>query len=113
EFIPGAKEGTFAVRETPEMFGTRLLKEIAENPTKYFARVELTRTDADLKQLEYEMINIYHTIKFMDRNSAWWKNESQCEATFRCPYIPVCYNNVDVSNGIVPDGFKCILKDRK
>lgn len=113
EVTPGKKEGTFAVRETPEMFGTRLLKEIAENPEKYFARRELSRTADDMKQLEYEMVNIYHTIKFMDRNGAWWKNEQQCEATFKCPYIPVCYNNVDVSNGIVPDGFKCILKDKK
>lgn len=104
--IPGAKEGTFAVRETPEMFGARLLVDIAERPDFYFARREIPRTAAELKAFEYEIYNIYHTIKFISKNNGWWTNEQQCEATFRCPYISICYNNVEVVDGTVPEGFK-------
>ncbi len=103
---PGAKEGTFTIRETPDMYGARLLKDIGERPEFYFARKEITRTEADLKKFEQEVYNMYHTIKFMDRNDAWWMNEQQCEATFRCSNIDICYNNVDLSDGHIPEGFK-------
>ena len=102
----GAKEGTFAIRETPDMYGARLLKDIAERPEFYFARKEITRTAQDLKKFEQEVYNIYHTIKYMDRNNTWWQNENQCEATFRCSNLDICYNNIDLSGGHVPDGFK-------
>jgi len=102
----GKKEGTFAVRETPEMFGARLLADIAERPDFYFARREISRTDAELKALAWDIYNIYHTVKFMNKTGAWWTNEQQCEATFRCPYTSICYNNIEVSDGVVPEGFK-------
>lgn len=106
EVTPGAKEGTFSVRETPEMFGARLLVDIAERPNFYFARREISRTAAELRTFEYEIYNIYQTIKFMNKNGRWWTNEQQCEATFRCPYISICYNNIKVDGGTVPEGFK-------
>lgn len=110
EVTPGAKEGAFAVRETPEMFGTRLLADIVERPEFYFARRDISRTDAELKAFEWDIYNIYKTIKFMDKNNRWWTNEQQCEATFRCSYVPICYNNIKVDDGIVPDGFECLFK---
>jgi len=36
EIEPGSKPGTFAIRETPDMFGARLLKDITERPEFYF-----------------------------------------------------------------------------
>ena len=109
----GKKEGTFAIRETPEMFGTRLLADIGERSDFYFARREISRTDQELKALAWDIYNIYHTIKFMYKSDTWWTNEQQCEAKFRCPYIPICYNNVNVDDGTVPDGFKCIFNKEK
>ena len=105
---PGAKEGTFTIRETPDMYGARLLKDIGERPEYYFYRKEITRTADDIKKFEQEVYNIYHTIKFIEKNDAWWPDESQCEAKFKCSYLDICYNNVDVSNGQVPDGFKLL-----
>lgn len=106
EVEPGAKEGTFAIRETPDMYGARLLKDIGERPEFYFCRKEITRTADDLKKFEQEIFNIYHTVKFMGRNNTWWQCESQCEATFRCSYLDICYNNIDLSNDKVPEGFR-------
>ncbi|KKN77460.1 hypothetical protein LCGC14_0360190 [marine sediment metagenome] len=113
EVEPGKKEGTCAIRETPEMFGTRLLADIGERQEFYFARREISRTDKELEALAWDIYNIYHTIKFMYKSNAWWTNEQQCEAKFRCSYIPICYNNVNVDDGTVPDGFKCIFKKEK
>jgi len=113
EFTPGKKEDTFAIRETPEMFGARLLQDIQERPEYYFARRPIARTDADLRQFEKEVYHIYRTIRQMAKDDAWFMNESQCEATFKCSYCPLCYHNVDVSDGSTPDGFKRIFGGEK
>jgi len=106
ETDPGAKEGTFAIRETPDMFSARLLKDIAERPEFYFARKSLARTKNDLKRFEQELYGLYQSIRYIDKITGWWHNESQCEATFRCPYISICYNNVQIDKDNIPEGFK-------
>jgi hypothetical protein len=106
---PGSKPGTFAIRETPDMFGARLLKDITERPKFYFRCVELTRTDAELKAFEQELYDIAQNMRFMIRSGRFYTNEHQCEATFRCDYIEQCYNRVQVDQDHVPDNMKCIF----
>jgi hypothetical protein len=48
EKIPGAKEGTFAIRETPGMYGARMQRHFLKEPNRYFQRKEICRTEADL-----------------------------------------------------------------
>lgn len=112
EVTPGKKEGTFAIRETPEMFGARLLADIRENPEKHFARKSIARTDEELARLDKEYYNLARVAHFMGQRSLWFVNENHCTATYRCSFYPICFYNVDVSNGQVPDGFKC-LKGKK
>ena len=107
EHEPGKKEGTFAIRETPEMFGARLLQDIGERPEFYFARREVARTTGDFERFQRELLSIYQTIRLMRKNDSWYHNDQQCEATYKCPYIPICYANKDVSEEI-PNGFKKI-----
>ncbi len=106
EVEPGKKEGTFQIRETPDMFGARLLVDIGERPDFYFACKELARTDADFKRFEKQIYGIYKSLKFITALDAFWQDETQCEATFKCPYIPYCYNNVQPDPAKLPEGFK-------
>ncbi len=106
----GAKPGTFTIRETPDMFGARLLKDITERPEFYFRCIELTRTDAELKAFEQELYDIAQNMMFMIRSGRFYTNEHACEATFRCDYIEQCYNRVQVDQDHVPDGMKCIFR---
>jgi hypothetical protein len=110
---PGKKEGTFAIKETPDMFGARLLQDITQRPEFYFCTKEIARTDDDLVRFESELFNMYQTIRTMKKNKAWWCNETQCEATFKCPYINFCYSNKIVGENEIPEGFKCIFKKEK
>ena len=110
EVEPGAKPGTFAIRETPDMFGARLLKDITERPEFYFRCIELTRTDAELKAFEQELYDICKNMQFMIRSGRFYTNEHQCEATFRCDYIESCYNRVQIDQDHVPDGMRCIFR---
>lgn len=112
EVTPGKKAGTFAIRETPEMFGARLLADIRENPGKHFARKEIARTDPELAQADREYYNIARLTNIAARQGLWFKNEHQCDALWRCPFHPICFYNLDVSNGQVPDGFVCLNKEK-
>jgi len=107
---PGKKEGTAAIRETPDMFGARLLKDITERPEFYFRCIELIRTDAELKAFEQELYDIAQNMMFMIRSGRFYTNEHSCEATFRCDYINECYNRIQVDQNHVPDGMKCIFR---
>ena len=117
---PGAepkakKDGTtaprpFAIRETPDMYGQRLLQDISNEPDKYFFRKELSKTDADLAKFERELLGIYKTVVNLEEINGWWSDETQCEATFKCPYTSFCYNNITLAEDEVPDGFKRTYK---
>ncbi len=103
ETEPGKKEGTFAIRETPEMYGARLLADIAERPEYYFARHPIPKTDADLEKFHKELLSVLISMRSMYNMDSWYHCEKQCEATFHCDYIDICYNGID-PDGELPDG---------
>ncbi|MEE8207892.1 MAG: PD-(D/E)XK nuclease family protein [Nitrosomonadaceae bacterium] len=113
EYEPGKKEGTFAIRETPEMFGARLLLDITERPTFYFVCKELVRTDAEMKAFEYELYDIAKDMMSKIRADRWWHNENQCEATFKCSYIDSCYNHIPLDPENPPAGMRCIFRKKE
>lgn len=113
EIEPGKKEGTFAIRETSEMYGARLLLDITERPEFYFCCKELVRTDAEIKALEYELYDIAKDMMSKIRANRWWHNETQCEATFRCAYTEQCYNHIALDPENPPSGMRCIFRKKE
>ncbi|KKM22248.1 hypothetical protein LCGC14_1627210, partial [marine sediment metagenome] len=109
---PGAKLGTFTVRETAEMYGARLLADIGERPEFYFRCIPLTKTDQEMEAFKWELLNIYRTMQNMIKTGHWYGNENHCEAKYKCAYIYPCYNRIEVSEDNVPEGMKCIFKDK-
>lgn len=108
--IDMGKKG-FAIRETPAMFGARLLQDIVSRPEFYFARREIARTDKDVKRFRGQLYAIYQSMKAARDGGHWVENEHQCNATFRCPYTGICWHGVDVTNGHTPAGMKRIFAD--
>jgi hypothetical protein len=109
--IERGKKG-FAIRETVEMYGARLLEDIYERPEHYFVRREIARTDADLAHFERQAFAIYQSQKLAEKYNAWVENEQQCRATFACPYIPICYGpgaDAVCDGKTTPSGFKRIF----
>ena len=102
---PGKKPGTFAIRETPQMFGARLLDDIYNRPEFYFARKEIVHHSTDIENFKHQLANIYYTIREMKKTNRWWENEHECEATFKCPFMDFCYNQIEVGPDEVPDNF--------
>ncbi len=98
-----AKEGQFKIKETPEMYGARLLADIAERPEYYFVRHPIPKTDADLEKFHKELLSVLISMRSMYNMDSWYHCEKQCEATYHCDYIDICYNGVD-PDGVLPDG---------
>lgn len=115
EMFSGKKEGTWSITETAEMFGARYLADIAERPEYYFACKEIERSDKELEEFEKELYNICTAIKLMKANNCWFRNEHQCEAKFKCPYINICYNGLvsEVAKGEIPPEYKCLWNKEK
>jgi len=110
---PGKKEGTFAIRETPDMFGARLYQDMIERPDHYFARRLIGRTTQQLDGFNTELYGIYEAIKYLSQHDyRCWKNERYCEATYKCPFIPICYNHIEIDVNNLPEGFE-LRKDKK
>lgn len=112
----GIKEGkkANAIIETPEMYGARLLADIQERPEYYFQRKDIARTKKQLDQFRKEVYNIYATMLNFERSDTWYENESQCQATFHCEYLPICYGagaEAVCDGSTTPDGFKRIHVD--
>lgn len=99
----------FSIRETPAMFGARLLADIYERPAFYFVRKEIPRTMDDLRAFRREVYNIYQTIKAMRAGNWWFRNDQQDSMTSHGSWGKLCYFNVDVSDGHTPEGFKRIF----
>lgn len=100
-----------SIRETPAMFGARLLADIMARPSYYFVRKEVSRTDDDVRKFRHEVWSLYQTIKFMRANGYWWRNDQQDSVNSHGSWGQLCYYNVDVSDGHTPEGFKRIFRE--
>ncbi len=105
ELIGGVKPGTFAIKETPQMFGARLLEDITERPEFYFTRKEIVHHSTDIEAFQRQLVDIYRDIRYKTRNNSWWENEYECERTYKCPFMDFCYNHIEVGPDEVPDNF--------
>jgi len=101
-------EQPFAICETPEMYGARLLADIQERPEKYFARRLIARTDRELEQADAELARIARVVNLMTIRDLWYKNEQHCNATYRCKFFQLCHYGLlnDVREGRIPEGFE-------
>lgn len=111
--VEQGKKG-FAVRETIEMFGARLLQDIYARPDFYYARREISRTDAEVRRFRGELYNIYQSMKSMAKTGFFFENEDQCHCNRKCDMIPICYGPgaAAVCDGrTTPAGFKRIFVD--
>lgn len=107
------KSGKPAILETLEMFAARLLTDITERPDYYFQRREISRTTQDLKAFRVELYNLFMSIRSARRLDSWFENEQQCQATYPCPFIPICYGEggaaAVIESGDAPAGFvRCL-----
>jgi len=111
-YNPGVKEGTFSIFETPEMFGARLLSDIAERPDFYFVQREIPRTDLQIEKYERDLFKQAQIIRHIKEKELWVPNDRACEVPFRCDFKDICYAGIELGPDDVPEGFERYEKEK-
>lgn len=105
--IPNA--GGDAIIETPEMFGARLLADIAERPEFYFAQREVSRTDHELAGFQERLFRIAKQIRSVERGGWWCQNLQACQAKWACEFLSLCRSGTQITPGEAPPpGYRLI-----
>lgn len=105
--ITEGKRG-FSIRETPAMFGARLLNDCLTRPEHYYQRRVIPRLDKDLVRFKERIVKIAKAVNAYDKGNLWWENWRACKNPFPCPYISICHNEgsgVYLESGTTPNGF--------
>lgn len=99
-------------RETDESasdYYDRLWDDIVANPTKYYARYNIPRTDDDLAEWREEIIDTMKEMQESYKKDRKSRNTSACLAFGRCPYLDVCHSGIEIG-GSVPPSFRQVQK---
>jgi RecB family exonuclease len=94
--------------ETPFEFTVRVAEAMRADPTRYFARHEIARTDRDLDECRGEVWSQQLAIREAQRSGRWFRNPGSCVTPYRCPYLPICHTQIRPD--CAPSGFR-ILAD--
>ena len=107
------KSGAPVIRETPDMFGSRLFDEIQQQPDRYFARRLLTRTSEEIERFEWELFSLYQSIASHIESDSWFHNEHQCDSYGHCDYCQFCFTGQTLDPKKLPAGFVNIFDKEK
>ncbi len=91
-------------REHAQEYGERLTDDIVDRPEFYFARREIPRLDADLAEFKQELWDMQKNLRESQLHNRWYRSTGACVKPYRCEYLDVCHNGIDLSQGL-PPGF--------
>ncbi len=92
-------------RETPKMYGARLLADLKARPEFYFARNEIARLDSDLDEFKQDLWDTQKDIAAANLRGRYVRNASSCLEPFQCEYLEVC-GDLSANHELIPDGFR-------
>lgn len=107
DFKVGKKEGTYQIRETPEMYGARLLRDITEDPDRHFDRREVVRSELELESFADDCVKMVDILRFSEKTKCWMRHEGNCKTPFKCDYYEACHHFRDhpLDPSCPPEGY--------
>lgn len=92
-------------KESPRMFGARLLADIYARPEFYYNRREIPRIQNDLDAYQYDRWYTMQAIRQSQRDARWPRNTRNCLSRYgKCEYFDLCCGGVRVVDA-PPSGF--------
>lgn len=80
--------------ETPEEFAARVADALRAEPSRFFARHEVSRLDADLGDAQADLWTQQMALRYAQRSGRWFRNPSACVSWSRCPYLSICGDRI-------------------
>jgi hypothetical protein len=92
--------------EGVQEYGDRLSADIQNDPSAYFARKEIARTDKELESFEEELYNIVRAMEAYEAGGFYHDNPYSCRNPFPCTFLNICYGAEKFVSGTIPLGYK-------
>ena len=95
-------------RESPQLYGLRLLADITEQPEKYFGRREVHRTTDDYDHLLNDIAAQVEILRALEGRptSAYPRNPDACNRYSTCDFWSLCSANQQPNGHDLPDGYR-------
>lgn len=84
--------------ETPEEYRLRVREDIAENPTRYYARATIVRLEHDEREHAFDMWQSAKLLHEAERSGFAPRNPDACNAMGACPYLAVCCGSASLDD---------------
>lgn len=85
--------------ETPLEFAARLSADIQANPSKYYARKEIPRSENDLQDYLSDVQAEAGSLRECQKSNRWARNPESCVTVFGpCPYFGVCSGQASIDD---------------
>ena len=94
-----------AKKESPRMYGARLMADIYERPDFYYARREIPRLTNDLEEYQFDRWNMAQMIRESQRHARWPRNTRSCLGRGKCEYFDSLCSNGVRAVGEIPSRF--------
>jgi hypothetical protein len=96
-------------RETPRMYGARLLADLKARPEFYFARNEIARLEGDLEEFAFDQWQTQQEIRQAMHHGRYYRNPASCLEPFQCEYLDVCHE-LSADPQTIPSGFRRVTR---
>jgi hypothetical protein len=82
---------------TTDEWRKKLSESIQSDPSRYFQRVEIPRTEQDLREYETDLWETQKMIRYSQVQGFWPRNTGSCLSVGRgrCPYFDICTQGLD------------------
>lgn len=98
--VPLKQNRRNAKDETPDEYGMRVAKHIAENPAAYYARRIEVRLADELRAAQADLWDTHQQISASEREGRWPRNTGACRMFGRlCAFAPVCRGEATLNDG--------------
>lgn len=98
-----SSKGFFMMKrdETADEWFDRLSADIAANPDKYFARMDIVRSENDLADYLFDMWSLSQEIINAERTGRFSRNPNGCSQYGTCEFFDVCTNAASIDDPIL------------
>lgn len=100
-------DGTCPERESPYMYGARVLHTMLAEADYYFQRVAIARLGSDLEQFRHDQWSALKMIRMCEEDGYYPRNTGACTSHFgTCQYLDVCRGLRGDPKEQIPEGFR-------
>jgi len=91
--------------ETVEEYSIRIQEAISKDPTIWFRRSSISRTDQEIEDVASEILQAAHILRAAHHENRWPRHDHSCIGFTPCRWLPICLAGGWSPGDPIPEGF--------